>query len=463
MNRLSAWTGMWAGLMLLAIGWPGLAVDQAIEPQVAPLAARTSTTELDETPAQREERMRWWRGAKFGMFIHWGIYAVPAGTYQNKPIPGIGEWIMLHGKIPCAEYQGYAGQFNPTQYDPDAWAALAVEAGMRYMVITAKHHDGFALYPTAASKFDVVDATPYGKDLIGPLAQAARKQGLRFGLYYSQAQDWNHPGGATRREKWDPAQQGSMDDYIDTIAVPQVREILTAYQPDILWWDTPIAMNTERADKLRALLALAPGIITNNRLGGGYPGDTETPEQKIPETGFKDRDWETCMTMNGTWGYKSDDHNWKSTEDLIRKLCDIASKGGNFLLNVGPTAEGEIPQPSIERLKDIGKWMKVNGEAIYDTTASRLAALSFGRSTTRLTKEGATIYLLVFDWPADGRLLLPGLSGDVSSAALLANGKACKSEATDQGVVVHVTGQAPDPMVSVVKVEIRGELKIPQP
>jgi alpha-L-fucosidase len=421
-----------------------------------PLAPRTTTTELDESPAQRDQRMQWWREAKFGMFIHWGVYAVPAGTYQDKQIRGIGEWIMLRAKIPCAEYQAYAKQFTAAQYDPDAWAALAAEAGMRYIVITSKHHDGFALYPTKVSPWNVVDATPYGKDLIGPLAEAARQRGLRFGLYYSQAQDWNHPGGAAHGKPWDPLQtRKTMDQYIEEIAVPQVREILTWYQPDILWWDTPKNMTQERADKLRPLIALAPGIITNNRLGGGYKGDTETPEQRIPATGIEGRDWETCMTMNRTWGYKSYDDNWKSTEDLIRKLCDIVSKGGNFLLNVGPTAEGVIPEPSVVRLREIGQWMKTNGEAIYQTTASPFAKLPFGRCTKRVTAEGTTLYLHVFDWPEDGKLLLPGLQKSLYHATVLATGKTLTTSQTAAGLVVHVPAEAPDAPVAVIRVDVR--------
>ncbi|MBI1335590.1 MAG: alpha-L-fucosidase [Phycisphaera sp.] len=427
----------------------------------ASLPPRGTTTELDETPEQRNERMKWWREAKFGMFIHWGVYSVPAGTYDGKQIAGIGEWIMNRAKIPCEVYQQYAKVFNPVKYDPDAWAALAHEAGMRYIVITSKHHDGFALFPTAASKWNVVDATPYGQDLIGPLSTAARNRGLHFGLYYSQAQDWNNPGGAAAGGHWDKLQDSkTMDEYIDAVAVPQVREILTRYQPAVLWWDTPKDMNPERAEKLRALLSLDPGVITNNRLGGGYKGDTETPEQRIPATGFVDRDWETCMTMNGTWGYKSYDQNWKSTEDLVRKLCDIVSKGGNFLLNVGPTSEGLIPEASVERLKEVGKWMKVNGEAIYATTASPFAKLDFGRCTKKVTDRGTTLYLLVFDWPKDGKLMLPGLRNKVATATLLATGASLSTHNSDAGVVVSVPAEMPDPIVTVVKVELIGALNI---
>jgi alpha-L-fucosidase len=421
----------------------------------------------NETREQRDERMAWWREARFGMFIHWGVYAVPAGTYNGERIDGIGEWIMHRGQIPVNEYKAYAKQFNPVKYDPEAWAGLARKAGMRYMVITSKHHDGFALFPSAVTDWDVADATPYGKDLIGPLAKAARDEGLRFGLYYSQAQDWNHPGGAKARyeegDGWDELQKGDFDDYLNEIAIPQVAEILCRYHPDILWWDTPRWMNPERAGRLLPLVRLVPGIITNNRLGGGYRGDTETPEQHIPATGYPDRDWEVCMTMNDTWGYKSYDNNWKSTEDLIRKLCDIVSKGGNFLLNVGPTAEGLIPQPSIERLEEIGAWMDVNGESIYGTTASPFYHLSWGRCTKKLHGGGATLYLQVFDWPENGKLVVPGLLNMPVSVRLLQNGAELSARQIREevpGIVIQVPREAPDPSASVIRLEIEGELQV---
>lgn len=413
-------------------------------------------------PAPVVSKMDWWRKARFGMFIHWGVYSVPAGVYHGQDIPGLGEWIMQDAKIPVAEYKTYAKQFNPTHYDPEAWVKMAKNAGVKYIVITAKHHDGFALFDTKASDWNVVQATPYGKDLLKPLADACRKYGMKLGFYYSQANDWCNPGGAAAFGKWDPAQQGSMDDYIDKVAIPQVREILTNYG-DVaeLWWDVPSDMTPERAQKFLPVLQLQPNIIYNNRLGGNVPGDIETPEQYIPPTGIAGRDWETCMTVNDTWGYKTKDENWKSAADLIRNLVDAASKGGNYLLNIGPKPDGSVPQPIVDRFAAIGKWMKVNSESIYGTSASPFKKLHGMRATRLEDAHGTTLYLHVMQWPTNGELLVPGLHGAPGmKASLLATGAKLVADTSTAGLVIHVPVKAPDAVVSVVKLYLPGTLQI---
>jgi len=420
-----------------------------------------------------DQRMQWWREARFGMFIHWGVYSVPAGTYHGQQSKHIGEWIMRDYNIPVAEYAAYAKEFDPTNFNAQAWVQLAKDAGMKYIVITAKHHDGFAMFHTHTDGYNIYDATPWKHDPIKELGDAARAAGLKFGVYYSQAQDWHHPGGAAARRNadknidsanhWDPAQQGSMDDYIDKVAVPQVRELLSNYGTiSVLWWDTPVGMTPERVAKFLPLLKLQPNLITNNRLDSKKEtGDNETPEQKIPATGIPGKDWETCMTMNSTWGYKSFDNNWKSTETLLHNLIDIASKGGNYLLNVGPTSQGVIPEPSVERLHAIGAWMKANSEAIYDTTASPFPQqLPWGRCTKKVSKDGATLYLHVFDWPADGKLVVPALEGKVESAQLLADGKSLPMTLDATGALVLSLPQtAPDKISSTIKLEVKGSVR----
>ncbi len=441
------------------------------------VAANETNSIPAETAAQRDARMAWWRDAKFGMFIHWGVYSVPAGFYHDKPVSGIGEWIMNRGKIPMAEYQSFAKQFNPVKFDADAWVKAASDAGMKYIVITSKHHDGFAMFDTKVSPWNIVQATPYGKDPLKDLAAACRKYGVKLGFYYSQAQDWNN-GGSAAGGKWDKAQQHDMDDYIDKVAVPQVKEILSNYGefPAVLWWDTAIDMNHQRAQKLYDVVhELRPNIIMNNRLGGGFKGDTETPEQKIPARGFPGRDWESCMTMNDTWGFKRDDNHWKSATTIIRNLCDIASKGGNYLLNVGPTSEGLMPQPSLDRLAEVGKWMKVNGEAIYGTKATPFgdelgtavkAKDGYGSDTLvssandwRCTTKPGEIYLIIFNWPKDGKFELPALKTKVVKATLLAAPE--KSIAVNQGesgVTLSLPAQAPDAIASVVRLDLADKI-----
>lgn len=413
-----------------------------------------------ETKEQRDARMAWWREARFGMFIHWGIFSRFAGSYKGKQIDTAAEWIMKAAKIPVAEYMQAGAQFNPEEFDADSWVAIAKQAGMKYIVFTAKHHDGFAMYHTAFGKYNIRDSTPFKRDPVAELAASCKKAGIKFGIYYSQNFDWSNPGGDVSDSSWDPAQKGEYDDYIKRVAAPQIDELVARFQPAVFWFDMPSKnLTPEQASALMASFPKNPGMIYNNRLGGGIQGDTETPEQTIPVAGFPGRDWETCMTINKSWGYKACDTNFKSTSTLLRNLVDIASKGGNYLLNVGPDENGVIPAPEVERLAEMGRWLKVNGEAIYDTTASPFKKqLIWGRATKRHGK----LYLHVFDWPTDGKLVVPGLKNKIIHAYLLAD--AGKSELAvtedDASKIIAVGEKAPDPLISVVVLEIEGDPEI---
>ena len=402
---------------------------------------------------QNDPKMQWWKDAKFGMFIHWGIYSVPAGKWNDKTI--YGEWIMHQAKIPRTEYAALAKQFNPTQFNAEEWVKLAKDAGQKYIVITSKHHDGFAMFKSAADPYNIVDATPFKRDILKELAEACRKYDMKLGFYYSQAQDWYHPGGAVSGNvEWDQTHVADMNLYVEKIAIPQVKEILANYgDVAILWWDTPTNMTKEMTRKLADLLKQYPNIITNNRLGADMGGDLETPEQFVPATGFPGRNWEVCMTMNGHWGYNAWDDRWKSTTDLLQKLIDIVSKGGNFLLNVGPNAYGVIPEVCQQNLREMGDWLKINGEAIYGTKASPFPYLSYGRAT----RKGQTLYLHLFEWPKDGKLNVP-LTNKMTKAYLLADPKtSLKISAGKENTTIQLPNYAPDKIASVVAIQFEGE------
>jgi alpha-L-fucosidase len=408
-----------------------------------------------ETPEQKTKRMAWWTDAHFGMFIHWGLYAVPAGKWGESTWNDA--WLMQNAKISRAEYSKLAEKFNPTQFNAEDWVKLAKDAGQKYIVLTAKHHDGFAMFKSS-DPYNVVDATPFKRDVVKEYAVACRKYGMKMGLYYSQAQDWYHPGGAVWGNKeWDSTHIASMDKYIDEVALPQVKEILGNYgDVAVLWWDTPVGMTKEMGQKLDAVVKQYPNLITNNRLGGGFGGDLETPEQFIPATGFPGRNWEVCMTLNGNWGYNAYDENWKGTKDVVQMLVDIVSKGGNFLLNVGPDKMGVVPMVCQNTLRETGEWLKTNGEAIYGAQASPFPYLYWGRAT----RKGQKLYLYVFNWPKDGKLIVP-LGNIITTAGLLGapKSKLTVRQVKDQNIIT-LPEYAPDRNASVIAIDFVGEPQV---
>ena len=449
---------------------------------LTPLRAAVEPLVSSETKEHKDARMAWFRDARFGMFIHWGLYSVPGGYYQGKSIINYGEWIMNNAKIPIAEYAAFAPQFNPVKFNADEWVKIAKDAGMKYIIITAKHHEGFAMFRSKASSFNIYDATPFKRDPLKELAEACRKQGIKLGFYYSQNHDWHHPGGGSDHwdpsrnvVDWDPSHKGDPDKYVDEIVIPQVKEILTNYgEISVIWWDMPGGViDKPRADRIyKAVMECNPNIIMNNRLGHGYKGDTETPEQHIPAQGYPGRDWETCMTINGTWGFKKDEKKFKSTKQLLINLIDIASKGGNYLLNVGPDAEGVIPAGEVQPIAEMGKWLRVNGEAIYGTSATLFGEECGALSATEKDKKGqpafkptwdwrcttkpGKIYIHILKWPGTSFTLdTKGKLGPVTKAYLLADSNKPPLAVTQDGTKLTVTlpAQAPDPISSVLVLE----------
>ena len=423
-----------------------------------------AATALAETATERDQRMAWFREARFGLFIHWGVYSVPAGEWKTNT--NYGEWFLEESKMPVSEYEKFAQQFNPIKFDAKQWVKMAKAAGMKYIVITSKHHDGFDMYRSELTDWGI-KSTPFQRDPMKELAAACKAEGLKFCFYHS-IMDWHHPDYAQRRA-WNDRAAGTpdMDRYVGYMK-GQLKELLTNYGPlGILWfdgeWEAP--WTHERGEDLyKYVRDLQPKIIVNNRVGKARTGmagmdqgekrvgDYGTPEQEIPATGFgAGVDWESCMTMNNHWGFNKHDQNWKSSQTLIRNLIDCASKGGNYLLNVGPTSEGLFPDASVQRLAEIGQWMKTNHEAIYGTTASPFKKLAFGRCTQKPGK----LFLHVFDWPQNGELTVP-LTTPVKKAYVLGKSSMRLKVESRNGTTISVPTAAPDPNATVIVLEIKG-------
>lgn len=422
-------------------------------------------------------RMAWWQDARFGLFLHWGLYAIPAGEWQGETFHG--EWIRSTAKIPLKTYDTFLDQFNPTEFDADAWVLAAKQAGMKYIVLTTKHHDGFCLFDSEYTEFDVM-ATPFKRDIVREIAEACHRHEMKVGWYYS-IMDWHHPDYLPRRS-WEtdrPTAGADYDRYFKYM-LHQIKELLTHYGPiDILWFDGEWepTWNAEYGKKMYAWARkLQPEIIINNRVGGGrngmagfdldgkYAGDFFTPEQTVPDRVPEGQAWESCITMNGHWGWNKADKDWKKAEKMLYLLSEITAKGGNLLLNVGPMADGTFPDAASKRLRIMGKWMDYYGEAIYGTTASPFKKMSWGRCTQKRMGQLTRLYLHIWNWPKSGQLELPGLYNQVDKAFYLAEPDwqiAVKRKGAN--LRLHLPKAAYDPICSVVALDIWGTPDVDEP
>ena len=412
--------------------------------------------------------MAWWREARFGMFIHFGLYSTLGGEWKGAAT-GSHEWIRNNAKIPHEEYVPLVGQFNPTGFDADAWVQAAKDAGQKYIVLTTKHHEGFSLFNSRVTTYDVM-STPFKRDIVGELARACRKHGMRIGWYYS-IMDWYHPDYLPRRD-WETrdATKADFSRYLQFMRA-QLRELLTQYGDiSVLWFDGQWEGTWNHAVAVSLVAycrAIAPNVIINDRVDAGAPkdaasdpqyrkaGDYTTPELKVPDTGIPGEDWETCMTMNENWGYSKFDHNFKSVATLVKLLVETASKGGNLLLNVGPMGDGRFPQESIDGLRGIGAWMRVNGNAIYGSRGT-----PFVNAPVRVTSHAHRLNLFVDTWRG-GALTLPALR-TLPTRAYLREDPSLPLPTTRSasGVDVVLPDRGPGTLVPVVVLEFSEEPRV---
>lgn len=414
-----------------------------------------------------KDRLAWFREARFGMFMHWGIYSVPAGVWNGR---SEGEWMHMTSNIPAETYEKLAGKFNPVKFDADKWVSVIKEAGMKYLVLTTKHHDGFCMFRTRMTKYNIVDATPFGRDPVKALTAACRKQGIVPCLYYS-VKDWHHPEyplEMTWRNKQHP--QGFKGhfkpdaDYVKYLDYmqEQLRELLTNYGPiGVLWFDwgvmPPIPAYQKKADEIKGMIRkLQPDCLINDRFGG-IKGDYGTPEQRIPGS-VQSSIFESCITLNNSWSYKKTDNNWKDAATVVHSLVDLVQKGGNYLLNVAPSPAGVIPPAAIKVLKQVGKWLRVNGESVYGAGTSTFHTKFLG-DIDAVTERPGRCYLHVFKWPDDLKLFWYDVArNQFVKAYLLADAKRTplKVDVYPQSLVLHLPSVAPDPLDSVIVLELKG-------
>ncbi len=421
-----------------------------------------------------DERIQWWQDARFGMFIHWGIYSLPGGEWKGRKLSGYAEHLMRKERISRADYLALAHQFNPVKFNADEWARHAKDAGMKYLIITSKHHDGFAMFDSKVSDFNIVRQTPFHRDPMAELAVACKKYGIRFGFYYSHAFDWEHPdapgndweyknpggdsnlyGGVNWYDRH-PELLAKAQHYVDEKAIPQIKELITQYHPDILWFDTPHKLPlSENIRMLQAIRETDPNVVVNGRLArsaamnfGDYQNTADRPAEFFPVKG----NWEAIPTTNESYGYSKYDNSHKPAGFFIRLLANAASRGGNLLMNIGPEGDGSFDEKDLHILSGIGQWMQLNGESIYGTTRSSLPPQSWGVSTSK----GNKLYLHVLQWPREQQLQVGGLQSGIRRAWLQADvaKKSLPVQYTSEGYCIGLPVQAPDTANTVIALEM---------
>lgn len=437
-----------------------------LTPFVLCLALNCAGQEMDELwgesivklRADNAERGQLFADGNYAMFIHWGVYSHLGNRVDGKTYYGIGEWIMnpRMAGIPVDEYQKIAGQFNPVKFDAMAIAQLAKDAGMKYIVITAKHHDGFAMYHSKANAFNIVDATPFARDPMKELAAACKQLGLGLGFYYSHNQDWTFPGGGNGPKVDAEGNPATFDDYFQKKCLPQVKEITSQYGPiEIVWFDTPGKMPKTYVEQLvQVVRENQPHAMVSGRAGHGLGdyqtlGDMEVPRHNIEGL------WESVDTTNDSWAYAWYDEYWKSPQEILRRLIACVGRGGTYMLNIGPRGDGTVPERAAKSLRGAGEWLRRYPQVAYGTGPSPWQhALPWGDVTTK----GKKMFLVIFDWPDSGKLNLPGLKTPIASASLL---KSDGSEQIEVGVsegwtVLQLPATAPEELASVIEVELSG-------
>jgi alpha-L-fucosidase len=412
------------------------------------------TESWDKTVSGKEHpNIQWFKDAKFGMFIHWGLFSQTGGTWQGKNYYGISEWLMNRGKIPAAEYATIAKSFNPTKFNAKQWAQIAKDAGMKYMVVTAKHHEGFAMFDSKVSDFNIVKATPYGKDPMKELSQAVRDAGLQFGFYYSQYLDWHEPNGGGNRWDFDDSKKDYAL-YYKTKSIPQIKELVSNYGPlGLLWFDQSGGLDKEGTQKLiNEVRAIQPGCLISSRVGNGLGDFKDYGDGEVPAIVTAPGAWEALFTHNDSWGYSRFDYNFKTPKEIIQLLATVSSKGGNLILNVGPDSTGQIPAYSVKYLHQVGQWLKVNGESIYGSTKGFIGPQPWGVSTSKPGK----LFLHVFMRPRNGIILVPQMQQTVKKVYLLAGKQVLKSAKKGGDLLINLPALRDDKN-TVIVVEYTGK------